>query len=361
MNKNRILIIISVLVLISAARVYGEVAGYPFREKVQKSALIVEGVVEKQTEIPDCNLKDHTAFRMKSVVKVTRVYKYKAASTSLDTITVFSHMNFICDTSRKLAVGRRYLLMLKPHGSGFADVNYGLGIWEIVTLEPEGRFLVSDSSVRTGGQSYEQFQHDLSWALAAKPSWPKEPAVSHDQAKKIAMQALSNANADLKGFELVKEKLLNIASNHIGVAHKGDPMWLFHWTKPDAIGQSPLPPGTFFYCYVHAHTGKTIFGPNLSKTPPARNIRLFLKTYPTYRTMYNEPADNVSIGQLTSEQFRTFLPRLKDTFLKPKSSYSDGTTFLKAEFSSALRADPVIFVMNKTGRIEFAGIVTTEI
>jgi hypothetical protein len=296
---------------------------------------------------------------MKSQVKVTRIYKTPSAR--LDTITVFSHMNFICDTSRKLTVGRRYLLMLKPHGSGFADVNYGLGIWEIVTLEPDGQFVVSDSSVRTGGQSCEQFQQNLSWALAAKPSWPKEPAVSRDQAKKIALEALSGANADLKGFELVKEKLLNIASDNIGIAYKGDPMWLFHWTKPDAIGQSPLPPGTFFYCYVHAHTGKTIYGPNLSKTSPARNIRLFLKTYPTYRQMYNEPADNVSIAQLTDEQFRALLPGIRDIFLKPKSSYPDSTTFLKAEFPSALRADPVMFVMNPAGRIEFAGIVTTEI
>ncbi|MHC4736667.1 MAG: hypothetical protein ACYTDW_19755 [Planctomycetota bacterium] len=138
-------------------------------------------------------------------------------------------------------------------------------------------------------------------------------------------------------------------------------MWLFHWTKPDAIGQSPLPPGTFFYCYVHAHTGKTIIGPNLSKTPPAINIRLFLKTNPAYRPKYNEPADNMSIARLTNEQFRKFLPRLMDTFLKPESSYPDSTTFLKAEFPSALKVSPVIFVMNKEGRIEFAGIILTEI
>lgn len=359
MNNNRIFIIISGLILISAAHVYGKVGTYPFRDRVQKSALIVEAIVEKQTEIPDIDLKDHTAFRMKSVVKVTRVYK--ADSAQPDTITVFSHMNFICDTSRKLAVGRRYLLMLKPYGSGFADVNYGRGMWEIVTLETDGRFVVSDSSTRTGGQSYSRFRRNLSWALAEKPSWPQKPAISHDQANKVALQALSNANADLKGFKLVKEKLLNIASDNIGIAYKGDPMWLFHWTKPDAIGQSPLPPGTFFYCYVHAHTGKTIIGPNLSKTPSARNIRLFLKTCPAYRPMYNEPADNMSIARLTNEQFRAFLPRLKDTFLKPESSYPDSTIFIKAEFSSALRPDPIIFVMNKAGRIEFAGIIPKEI
>ncbi|MHC4643054.1 MAG: hypothetical protein ACYS32_15535 [Planctomycetota bacterium] len=359
MNNNRILIIISGLILISAARVYGEVAGYPFRDKVQKSALIVEGLIEKQTGIPDFDRKDLSAFRMKSVVKITRIYK--ADSAQPDIITVFSHMNFICDTSRKLAVGRRYLLMLKPHGSGFADINNGLGIWEIVTLEPDGQFVVSDSSTRTGGRSYSRFRRNLSWALAEKPSWPQKPAVSHDRAKEVALQALSNANADLKSFELVKHELLNIASDNIGIAYKGDPMWLFHWTKPDAIGQNPLPPGTFFYCYVHAHTGKTLFGPNLTTTPPARNIRLFLKTCPAYRLMYNKPADNVSIAQLTNEQFRAFLPRLRETFLKPKSSYPDSTTFLKAEFPSARQAGPVIFVMNQAGRIDFAGIIPTEI
>ena len=104
-----------------------------------------------------------------------------------------------------------------------------------------------------------------------------------------------------------------------------------------------------------------LIGPGLNKTPPARNIRLFLKTHPAYRLMYNEPADNISIAQLTNEQFRTFLPRLRDTFLKPVSSYPDSTTFLKAEFPSARRADPLIFVMNKAGRIEFAGIIPNEI
>ncbi|MHC4489185.1 MAG: hypothetical protein ACYSW7_08435 [Planctomycetota bacterium] len=191
MNNNRILIIISSLLLFSETHIYGKVGTYPFRDRVQKSALIVEAIVEKQTEIPDIDLKDHTAFRMKSVVKVTRVYR--AASAQPDTITVFSHMNFICDTSRKLAVGRRYLLMLKPHGSGYADVNFGRGTWEIVTIEPDGRFVVGDSSQRTGGQSYEQFQRNLSWALSVKPSWPLEPAISHDQAEKIALEALSNA------------------------------------------------------------------------------------------------------------------------------------------------------------------------
>ena len=77
--------------------------------------------------------------------------------------------------------------------------------------------------------------------------------------------------------------------------------------------------------------------------------------------MYNEPADNVSIAHLTNEQFRTFLPRLKETFLKPESSYSDKTTFLKAEFPSALEVSPVIFVMNEASRINFAGIIPTDI
>jgi hypothetical protein len=77
--------------------------------------------------------------------------------------------------------------------------------------------------------------------------------------------------------------------------------------------------------------------------------------------MYNVPADNVSITHLTNEQFRTFLPRLKETFLKPESSYADNTTFLKAEFPSALQVNPVIFVMNEKGRIDFAGIIPTEI
>jgi hypothetical protein len=356
MNNNRILIMISGLILISATHGYGAVVAYPFRDKVQKSVLIVEGVVEKQTEIPDYDRTDYSAFQMMSIFKVTCVYK--ADSAEPDTLTVFSHMNFLCDTSRKLAVGRRYLLMLQPYGSGFADVNYGRGMWEIVNLKPDGQFAVADSSARTGGQSYSQFRRNLSWALSENPSWPQKPAISSEQAGKIALEALAKANVDLKGFELVKHGLLNIASDNIGIAYKGDPVWLFHWIKPEAKGQSPLPTGTFFYCYVHAHTGKTLCGPNLStQTPPSINIRLFLKTCPAYRLRYNEPADKVSIAHLTNEQFRTVIPRLKETFLKPESSYSETTTFLKVEFPSAPQVNPVIFVMNESGRIDFAGII----
>jgi hypothetical protein len=360
MKNSHAFIIISCLLLLSATNVYASIAGYPFREKVQKSALIVEVVVEKQTEIPDIDLKDLRAFRMKSTLKVTKVYKPDSAKA--DTITVFSHMNFICDTSRKLAPGRRYLLMLKPHGSGYADINHGRGTWEIVTLESDGQFVVGDSSARTGGQSYEQFQQNLLWALSEKPSWPTKPAISAEQAKRIALQALSDANADLNGFELTKQKLLNIASDTIGVAYKGDPMWLFHWTKPQARHKSPLPPGTFLYCYVHAHTGRPFFGPNLkTKIPPAINIRLFLKTYPTYRRIYTEPADAMTTTKLTQQQFTNLIPRLSDTLLKPKPSYPDSTTFLKAEFPTDVNADPLIFVMGPAGRIEFAGIIRADI
>lgn len=359
MKNSRILIIISSVLLLSATNIYASIAGYPFREKVQKSALIIEAVVEKQAEIPDYDLKDHRAFRMKSTLKVTKVYK--AASAITDIITVFSHMNFICDTSKKLTVGRRYLLMLKPHGSGYADINHGLGTWEIVTLEPDGEFVVSDSSTRTGGQSYEQFQQNLHWALSEKPSWPTKPTISLEQAKRIALQALSDASADLKGFELKKQKLLNIASDTIGVAYKGDPMWLFHWTKPQARGKSPLPPGTFLYCYVHAHTGKPLFGPNLKDKNPERNIRLFLKTYPIYRSIYSSPADTMTTTKLTPQQFTNLIPRLSDTFLKPKSSYPDNTTFLRAEFPTIASANPMIFVMGPVGRIDFAGIIRSDI
>lgn len=360
MNNSRVLIIISGLITLSATQVYGKVATYPFRDRVQKSALIVEGVVEKQTEISDYDRKDLYTFRMKSLLRVTRVYKGDVAKA--DTITVFSHMNFICDTSRKLAEGRRYLLMLKSYGSGFADVNYGRGMWEIVTLEPDGQFVVGDSWATTGGQPYKQFRHNLFWAMSETPSWPQKPAISTEQARKIALETLSRANVALKGFEPTNHELLNIASDAIGVAYKGDPMWYFRWAKPEAKEQSPSPPGTFLYCYVHAHTGKILFGPNLySKTPPARNVRLFLKTYPHYRLIYNELEDNLSITQLTQEQFRNLIPRLSDTFLKPKPSYPDKTTFLRVEFPATVHANPVVFVLNTAGHIDFAGIIRTDI
>lgn len=354
MKTNYIRIIISSLIILSATKVYSSVAVYPFRERAQRSDLIVEGVVEKQTEIHGYDRTDLNSFRMRSVLKVAKVYEGNI--TAGDTITIFSHMNFVCDTSSKLAHERRYLLMLKTHGLGFADVNYGRGMWEIVTLASDKEFVVGDLWARTWGQSYEEFQDNLVWALSEPPSWPEEPTISTEEAKKIALDALCKANVDLKGFELKKEKLLNIGSEMVGIAHKGDPMWLFDWAKPEAQGRSPRPAGTFVFCYVHAHTGKYYSGPNLYREIPVdRNVRLFLKTHHRSRQIYNKHADNINISRIAEEEFRNLLPRVKRIFLKEKPSYPENATFLKVEFLDSVELNALIFVFDAVGRIKFVG------
>lgn len=360
MKKPWIPIAISILLMLSASRVYGLVAVYSFRERAQKSALIVEGVIEKQTDNHDYDQKDLHSFRKKSVLKVTKVYKGNVAEG--DRITVFSHMNFVCDTSRKLAEGWRYFLMLKRHGTGLADVNYGRGMWEIVTLEPEGQFVVGDLWMSTWGQSYEEFQRNLVWGLSERPSWPEKPAISAQQAKKIALEALSQTDVDLTGFELRSQKLLKMGTEIIGVAYEGDPMWRIDWVRPKARGESVRPPGSFVFCYVHAHTGESHIGSRFClKSPLARYARLFLKTYPGYREIYSEYADNVKITQLTEEEFRSVVPRLQDRFLEVKSLYPAGSTFLKVEFPGRVQPNPVIFVFNEGGDINFAAIMQPKI
>jgi hypothetical protein len=360
MKNAYISTLISGLLVLSATRVYGSVIVYTFQERAQKSDLIVQGVLQKQANNPDYHLRDLRSFRKKSVLEVVRVYKGNVAEE--DIITVFSHMNFICDTSRRLAEGQRYVLMLKRYGSGFADVNHGRGMWEIVTLEPEGQFVVGDLFEAAWGKSHEEFQNDLVWALSEIPSWPKRPAISAQQAKKIALEALSHTSVDLDSFELTRQKLLNMNTELIGIAYKGDPMWRIDWVRPKAPGQSARPPGSFVFCYIHAHTGKYHIGSRFyCKSPLARNARLFLKSYRGYRQIYSEHADNVKITQLTEEEFRTLLPRLKDIFLTVKPSYPAGTTFLRVEFPGGVQLNPVAFVFDAGGRVDFAGIMNPKV
>ena len=270
MKNYGTIILMSGLLILLAGQAYGSVAVYPFRERVRKADLIVEGIVEKQMDNRSFDRKDLSSFRKKSIFKVSAVYKGNAAEGN--SITVFSHMNFVCDTSSKLAEGRRYLLMLKKHKSGFADVNHGRGIWEIVTNESGRRVVVSDSWLKTNGESYEQFKNNIAWALSKPPSWPKAPAILYEQGKKIALEALSKANVDLKGFVYKEHKPqpLKIGNDIIGIAYKGDPMWYFRWIKPEVENISPMPPGTFIFCYVHAHTGK--LHPNLSRKPVVKAV-----------------------------------------------------------------------------------------
>jgi tetratricopeptide (TPR) repeat protein len=359
-NARTISIIIFCLLVSSVRQVYALVAIYPFRERTQRSDLIVEGVFEKQTENPGFDWQDINSFRKKSLLKVTKVYKGDIAEGNK--LTIFSHMNFPCDTSRKLTEGGLFLLMLRRHDTGFTDVNHGHGMWEIITLDKDEQFIVGDLQDRTWGQSYKQFKNDLAWALSKPPSKPKQPTISAEQAKNIALEALSKANVDLKGFQLTKQKLTNTAGDMIGIAYKGDPMWLFRWTKPEAEAFNPAPPGTFLSCYVHAHTGKSSIGPKSLREPLSteNSCRLLLKTYRHYRPIYAEHADNIDIIQLTGKEFRKSVLLLEDTFLNTRPVYPEETTFLRVEFPCSIDINPVMFRLNLDGRVEFAGIMPAK-
>jgi hypothetical protein len=362
MRNVRILsIIIGCLLVLPAQQAHGLVAVYPFRQRAQKSDLIVEGVVEKQTDNHVFDRKDIHSFRKKSVLKVAKVYKGTIAKGNK--LTIFFHMNFLCDTSKKLSEGGRFLLMLKRHDAGFADVNHGRGMWEIITLDADEQFIVGDPLDRTWGQSYKLFKNDLTWALSKPPSRSKQPTISAEQAKKIALKALSKANVDLKGLQLTKQKLVKTAGDMIGIAYQGDPMWLFRWTKSKDKERNPLSSGTFLFCYVHAHTGKPNIGPRSLREPLSaeNSCRLFLKTYRHFRSIYAEHVDNVDITQLTEEDFRNSVPFLKDAFLKVKPLYAEETTFLRVEFPGSVEINPVIFVLNSDGRVDFTGIMPTKI
>ena len=362
MRKQSILTItLGCLLALSIEQANGSVLGYPFRTRVQKSDLIVEGIVEEQLDIEGYNRHDIQCFTKKSLIKVTEVYK--GSISKGDEITVFSHRNFACDTSRRLKKGGRFLLMLKRHEGAFSDVNHGNGMWEIFTLETNKLFMINELGSRKWGQPYEQFKYDLAWVMSKPPSWPQEPTLSLEQAQMVALETLFEANVDMKGFELTKQELLNIGSEMIGIAHKGDPMWLFQWRKPEAKNHNPMPYGTFLYCYVHAHTGKLRCGPPpLGRTTQSlENLcRFFLKTDRRYHQTYADCATNIRIIQLKEEEFRNLVPRLENAILDVKLSYPEGTTFLKVEFPDSASVDPVVFAIKPYSQIGFAAIVRPE-
>jgi hypothetical protein len=167
----------------------------------------------------------------------------------------------------------------------------------------------------------------------------------------------------MEGFKLTKQKLLNIGNEMIGIAYKGDPMWLFDWRKPEAKNHNPMPDGTFPFCYVHAHTGKLRCGPSpLGRTTQSlENLcRLFLKTDRRYHQTYADYAMNLRVIQLNEEEFRNLIPRLENATLNVKPSYPKGTTFLKVEFPDSAGVDPVVFVIKPKNQIGFAAIVRSE-
>ena len=245
MKNNHIRFIVACILLSSVTRAYSTVVDRTFRQLVEQADAIVEGVVKEQADNACYDRESRPSFRKKSAFAVSRVHKGDIDAEH--TIAVFSHMYHPCDMSCNLTEGSRYLLMLKEYDSGFADVHYGRGVFEIVADESTGKVMIK-------GKSYEEFVGNIAWALAGPSSWPQESAVSYDEARQIALRELAKSDIQLTGLEL----LPNARRPHIrsmdvvGIGYRGDPVWRF---RAAASGGRSAEPWDYVYCSVHAHTG----------------------------------------------------------------------------------------------------------
>lgn len=258
--------VIAVLaVLVISERVSAKAMTYAFGDLVKKSELIVEGVVEKQAEInSDQALGTGCHYRKRSTFRIAKVHK--GAAQSGDTIAVLSHETFICNASR-LENRQKYVLFLRRMGDAWFDFGSGQGTRAIVERGPMGTVVISARDFKGRGQPMQEFLRDLTWAMGGPTSKPADSELSGDEALKLAKKALAEAKFDLDGYQLTKTKRLKIASDIIGVAYKGDPMWLIDWAKPEADGKSPRPPGSFVGAYVHAYSGRIFLYPEEIRLP----------------------------------------------------------------------------------------------
>jgi hypothetical protein len=331
----------------------GSVAGLAFRELVKKAEIIVEGEVVSQIDLPKPAAGNSTFYYTKeSLVKVTRVHK--GGPTVGKTIRVRSDSTFICDTCR-LARGRKYVLVLKGTGQGYVDVNYGQGTSWIVPLG-DRRIVAVGGSVTTGGYPLETFRGRLAWALAEPPERPGKPTLSKEQALAIARKALTRSGVKLGDFKLRKVELLRIGSELVGVAHKGDWMWMCDWQKPEAAGKSPRPPGTFTGCYVHARTGAVSSW--LQRGLSTEDVcRIFLKTYHPFRRQFADLAEKARFREVTESRLRESAARAGRTFFRLRDKYEPATRFLVADFPADGDGRSLLFVLAGGRRISYAGVL----
>lgn len=255
--------LILMLMICSSNRIWAtSIAGYSFRALVNKSEVIVEGVVKTQKALDRPIVRDHYLGTATFLIK--KVYKGKVNKG--ETVTVLN---------APLQKGSRYLLMLTRKDSAYVDTNYGQGTWKLFTKgnvtkvnvdgHSTGSRLVQNHNLllSPNAMSFEEFIKILQWAFGTPDPDAEVIVNTAGQAEGIARRVVEEAGFDLSQYQLTKVKHLKIASDLIGVTYEGDPMWLVRWERPDAKGKNPRPPGSFVYCYVHAQTGKTIYGPRV--------------------------------------------------------------------------------------------------
>jgi len=354
MGKAQWFVAATALALTVPQAASGKVAGLRFRALIKNAEAIVEGEVVSQAEMPKPPGPDRPVHHTKeSLVKVSKVHKGDV--TVGQTIRVRSDSTFICDTSR-LAASRKYVLILKGTGEVYTDLSHGQGTWWIMPLGGR-QIAVNVGAVTTGGWPIDTFRSRLAWAMTDPLDRPTKPTLSKDQALKIARRTLAQGGVDLAAFKLKKAELLRIGSDLVGVAHKGDWMWMCDWQKPEAAGKNPRPMGAFVFCYVHARTGavQSSFPGGLC---PEDICRVFLKTYSPFRKHFDALAEKARFRTLTEAELRARAGRaVGRPFSKLRATYAPTTRFLLADFPEAADGRSVLFVLTPERTICYAAIL----
>jgi len=352
MTKTPAAVVTIALAMALPRQASGSVAGLEFRELVKRAEIIIEGEVVSQAMLPKPPSQGPSRVRYtkESLVRITKVHKGGKAVG--DVIRVRSDSTFICDTSRLLA-GEKYLMALKGTGEGYVDVNYGQGSHRIVLLG-ERRIAVGGGAVTTGGWPIETLRGRLAWAMVEGPDRPAKPLLTKEQALEIARKALTRGGVKLSEYKLRKVELLQIGSELIGVAHKGDWMWMCDWQKPEAAGKNPRPRGTFAGCYVHARTGAV--NSALRQGLSTEDVcRIFLKTYYPFEKQFAPLAEKARFRELTEGELRNRAARVGLKFFRLRAKYDPATRFLLADFPAGVDGRSLLFVVAEGRRISYVG------
>jgi hypothetical protein len=347
-------ILVCGLALLSAGRVDASAMMYAFfRDQVQASDFIVEGVVESQVEINKDHLLDGPfVYTRKSTVRVSKVYTGDIREGR--TLTVLSHQTFVCDTSR-LEQGRPYVLFLKRTEVGLVDVASGQGTYEIFDIGPKTQVAVNKFGSTRGGERIESLRANIAWALSGPASRPSEPSVSAEQAVKISRQAINETDMDLTKVEPTTIKLINVVYDVTGFACRGDPIWRVEWTKPQVSGRGDLSADSSLVGYVHARTGEFNSSLNIlgRDRPSVEDVcRVFLATRHPHDHVSSNANEPMRIRPLSESEFRSYVPRLRKVFFEVRPKYVAGTEFIHVSVGSA---NPLIMVLEPPRDVSYAG------
>jgi hypothetical protein len=296
-TAHRLAAVLSLIVFAQILPAHADVSIFTFRERVQRSDMIITCVVENQRRVAFGlaglfgNLHTYTK---ESSVRVTGCLKGSAAPG--DTLRVRTDNAFKCDTS-SLQKGVEYILMLRDTGKGYyVDVHAGQGEWVIGEIGKEKR-VYAPTYWSYGGDPLSEFEEWVKWAMRKPETGSSDVVDGTSEALALAQQELERAGIDVEGFSLQPisrdqpDRGYGDLPELPGFCDDGDSVWCVRWVWPGYTGSVYGPSWTGIHCFVHPSTRKVrivdhpvgrrlapeevlefLFGKDQDGTPVARRI-----------------------------------------------------------------------------------------